>query len=61
MHYEEIGLIPPVKRNKYGVREYVENDLKWIEFIKCMRIAGIAIEVLIIKSIDMELTPWSKI
>lgn len=46
-YYEEIGLIPPVKRNKYGVRNYGEIDLKWIEFIKCMRSAGLSIEELV--------------
>ena len=45
-YYERIGLIPPVKR-KNGIRDYGETDLKWIEFIKCMRSAGLMIEVLI--------------
>ena len=46
-YYERIGLIPTIKRNKNGIREYGETDLKWIEFIKCMRSAGLTIEVLI--------------
>ncbi|TEB14661.1 HTH-type transcriptional regulator AdhR [Pelotomaculum sp. FP] len=46
-YYERIGLIPPVKRNKSGIRDYGETDLKWIEFIKCMRSAGLMVEVLI--------------
>ncbi len=46
-YYEKIGLIPPVKRNKGGIRNYEETDIKWIEFIKCMRSAGLTIEVLI--------------
>lgn len=46
-YYEEIGLIPPIKKNKSGIREYGEIDLKWIEFIKCMRSAGLSIEVLV--------------
>ncbi|WP_003545913.1 MerR family transcriptional regulator [Desulfotomaculum nigrificans] len=45
-YYERIGLIPPVKRNERGVRDYGEIDLNWIEFIKCMRSAGLSIEVL---------------
>jgi DNA-binding transcriptional MerR regulator len=45
-YYEKIGLIPPVKRNERGVRDYGEIDLNWIEFIKCMRGAGLSIEVL---------------
>lgn len=35
-YYEKIGLIPPIKR-KDGIRIYTENDLSWINFIKCMR------------------------
>lgn len=46
-YYERIGLIPPVNRNKSGIREYTEEDCNWIEFIKCMRGAGLPIEVLI--------------
>jgi DNA-binding transcriptional MerR regulator len=45
-YYEKIGLIPPVKRNKGGIRDYGETDLNWVEFIKCMRSAGLPIEVL---------------
>lgn len=46
-YYERIGLIPSVNRNKGGIRDYTEEDCKWIEFIKCMRSAGLPIEVLI--------------
>lgn len=46
-YYERIGLIPHVKRNKSGIRNYTEDDCKWIEFAKCMRGAGLPIEVLI--------------
>lgn len=47
-YYERIGLIPPVNRNKSGIRHYTEEDCKWIEFIKCMRhSAGLPVEVLI--------------
>lgn len=46
-YYERIGLIPHVNRNKSGIREYTEEDCKWVEFIKCMRGAGLPIEVLI--------------
>lgn len=45
--YERIGLIPPVNRNRGGIRDYSEIDIRWIEFIKCMRSAGLPIEVLI--------------
>ena len=47
-YYERIGLIPPVNRNKGGMRSYTEEDCKWVDFIKCMRqSAGLPIEVLI--------------
>ncbi|MDF2985962.1 MAG: putative transcriptional regulator [Eubacterium sp.] len=46
-YYERIGLIPSVNRNKSGIRDYTEEDCKWVEFIKCMRGAGLPIEALI--------------
>ena len=46
-YYERIGLIPPVNRNKCGIRDYNETDLKRVEFVKCMRGAGLPIETLI--------------
>jgi DNA-binding transcriptional MerR regulator len=36
-YYERIGLIPGVNRNKSGIRDYTEEDCRWVEFIKCMR------------------------
>lgn len=46
-YYERIGLIPPVNRNSSGNRDYTEEDCRWIQFIKCMRSAGLSIETLI--------------
>jgi len=46
-YYERIGLIPPVTRNGSGIRDYSELDIKRVEFVKCMRSAGLPIEVLI--------------
>ncbi len=46
-YYERIGLIPPVPRNASGLRDYDEESCNWVEFIKCMRGAGLPIEVLI--------------
>ncbi|CDM68022.1 transcriptional regulator, MerR family [Clostridium bornimense] len=46
-YYERIGLLPKVNRNKSGNRDYTEEDCNWISFIKCMRSAGLSIEVLI--------------
>jgi len=46
-YYERLGLIPPVKRTPGGVRDYQKDDCRWIEFVKCMRSAGLPLEVLI--------------
>jgi DNA-binding transcriptional MerR regulator len=46
-YYERIGLIPPVNRNGGGIRDYSDIDVRRVEFIKCMRSAGLPIEVLI--------------
>lgn len=46
-YYERIGLIPTVNRNESGIRDYNEMDIKRVEFIKCMRRAGLPIEALI--------------
>ncbi|NOU99624.1 MerR family transcriptional regulator [Paenibacillus planticolens] len=46
-YYERIGLIPRVNRNKSGIRDYTEEDCRWVEFIKCMRGVGLPIEILI--------------
>ena len=46
-YYERIGLIPRVNRSKSGIRDYTKEDCNWVGFIKCMRSAGLPIEVLI--------------
>ncbi len=45
-YYEKVGLLPAVQKNSGGIRDYSETDCGWIEFIKCMRSAGLPIEVL---------------
>ncbi len=45
-YYERIGLLPPVRRVN-GIRDYSEADCSWIEFIRCMRSAGVQVEALI--------------
>src|SRR4026209_980110 len=46
-YYERVGLIPRVHRNDGGIRDYDELDLRRVDFIKCMRSAGLPVEVLI--------------
>lgn len=45
-YYERIGLIPHVNRTSSGIRDFTEEDCNWVQFIKCMRSAGLSIEVL---------------
>lgn len=46
-YYERIGLLPHVNWTKGKIRDYGESDVRRIEFVKCMRSAGLPIEVLI--------------
>lgn len=46
-YYERVGMIPPVTRTESGIRDYQEEDLKWVELAICMRSAGLPIEVMI--------------
>lgn len=46
-YYERIGLILPINRMNSGIRDYTEEDCRWVEFAKCMRSAGLQIEALI--------------
>ena len=46
-YYERIGLIPPVPRNKSGIRNYDEASCQWIELMICMSKAGVQIEALV--------------
>lgn len=46
-YYERIGLLAPVPRTKGGIRDYGKIDCLAVEFIKCMRGAGVAIEALV--------------
>lgn len=44
-YYEKEGVIPHVKRGKNGIRDYSQEDCAWIELAKCMRGAGLPVEV----------------
>ena len=46
-YYERIGLLPDVKRTAGGIRDYSEEDCRWVEYIKCMRSAGVSVETLV--------------
>ena len=39
-YYERVGVIPQVTRTSGGIRNYSEEDIKWVENAICMRSAG---------------------
>jgi len=45
-YYEKVGLLSYVNRTSGGIRNYTEQDCAQVEFVKCMRSAGLSIEVL---------------
>lgn len=45
-YYEKAGMIPPVTRDANGIRNYTEEDLRWVELAICMRSAGLPVEAL---------------
>lgn len=42
-YYEKEGLLPEIQRNEKGVRVYRENDIFWIDLIRCFRDTGMSI------------------
>ena len=46
-YYERVWLMPHIARTESGIRDYSEEDCARIQFIKCMRSAGMPIEPLI--------------
>lgn len=45
-YYEKAGLIPAAPRRASGIRNFDEKTCNWLEFIVCMRSAGLTIETL---------------
>ena len=45
-YYERIGILRDVPRNPSGLRDYSEKNCNAVEFVKCMRGAGMSIESL---------------
>ena len=46
-YYERVGMIPPVTRTSGKMRDYRDEDLRWVELAMCMRSAGLPVEVMI--------------
>lgn len=42
-YYERIGLLSEVDRASNGHRRYSDDDIGWIEFLKCLRSTGMPI------------------
>ncbi len=45
-YYERAGLLRHVSRGENGIRDYDEEACRAIEFVKCMRGAGVSVEAL---------------
>jgi DNA-binding transcriptional MerR regulator len=43
-YYEQIGLIPPVKRAANGHRRYRVTDLGWVDYVLCLKSVGMPLE-----------------
>lgn len=46
-YYEKIGLIPKIKKDKSGIRNYSEQDIRWINFISKFKETGAKLEYII--------------
>ena len=46
-YYERIGLVPKIARKSSGVRDFAENGIAILEFVRCFRSAGMSFERLI--------------
>lgn len=46
-YYERVGAIPEIGRTAGGIRNYTEEDLKWIQNALCLRGAGVPVEMII--------------
>lgn len=46
-YYERVGLLTNVPRNPAGVRDYDDRSCQRIQFVKCMRGAGVSVEALV--------------
>ncbi|AIQ55407.1 MerR family transcriptional regulator [Paenibacillus sp. FSL R7-0331] len=42
--YERKGLLEPAVRNEQNNRLYSEEDIGWLEFLKCLRETGMSVE-----------------
>ena len=46
-YYERVGLVPPITRTATGIRDFQDQDIEALEFIKCFRSAGVSVDSLV--------------
>ncbi|VIU35504.1 MerR family transcriptional regulator [Streptococcus pneumoniae] len=46
-YYERVGLVPPITRTATGIRDFQDQDIEALEFIKCFRSAGVYVDSLV--------------
>ena len=46
-YYERVGLVPPITRTATGIRDFQDQDIEALEFIKCFRPAGVSVDSLV--------------
>ena len=46
-YYERVGVIPEVSRTAGGIRNYTDEDIKWVKNAICLRSAGVPVEMII--------------
>lgn len=46
-YYERVGLLSKIRRTPGGIRDYSQEDCRWVGYIKCMRAAGVSVETLV--------------
>ena len=42
-----VGLVPPITRTSTGIRDFQNQDIEALEFIKCFRSAGVSVDSLV--------------
>ena len=46
-YYERVGLVPPITRTATGIRDFQDQAIEALEFIKCFRSAGVSVASLV--------------
>lgn len=46
-YYERVGLVPPITRTATGIRDFQDQDIEALEFIKCFRSVGVSVDSLV--------------